>query len=345
MIVEYISVVTGKRCIDDDVLFTRRLQFIRGVEPSKLVIVPKKGAPLGAQRVLKIVADTIDTGIGGDAEITFNLDGDLTLPLVDMGLDPETKAKNGDQGISDYSPSFGGLIPADTAKPNYSILDPLNYVGGYPKADNGGNGDPGGKGGGGAKGFGGPVLEIWTKQIDGDGLIIDLRGQEGGDGGPGGTGQRGGDGQAGSVAAPATDATWIGVPNVICKQGPGLGGDGGRGGNAGCGGDGGTGGNGGVFKLFYTSNVNVSKISPMLQGGIGGRAGPAGKPGTGGKAGPSGINVPPCVPALSSADGANGIYCPSDKEGGISKPGENGIDGYSAYFEITDLPQIPELWP
>ena len=29
-----------------------------------------------------------------------------------------------------------------------------------------------------------PVLEIWTKEILGDGLTIDLRGQEGGDGGP-----------------------------------------------------------------------------------------------------------------------------------------------------------------
>ena len=220
MIVELLSLVTGKRLIDDDVLFTHRLQFLPGVEAPKIVIVPKKDAPLGAQRVLKIVADTIDTGSGLNAQITYNLDGDFTLPIVDTGLDPVTKAKNGDKGTPDYSPSLGGIIPADTAEPNYSILDPLHYVGNYPKANSGGDGESGGKGGSGAEGIDAPVLEIWTKEILGDGLTIDLRGQEGGDGGPGGIGQRGGDGQGGSAQSRELRRTgWV-FPMLSVRRDP-----------------------------------------------------------------------------------------------------------------------------
>jgi len=345
MIVTPLFVVTGKVTVDDDIIFTHRLQFVRIAEASQIVIVPKQGAAPGAQRVLKIVADVIDTGIGGDAEITFNLDGDLTWPLVETGLDPETKAKVGDKGQPDF---FLGLppLPADTAQPSFSaITDPLHFVGSYPKALDGGDGQPGGKGSKGARGTNGPILEIWTTEIDGDGMKIDLRGQEGGDGGQGGNGQHGGDGQMGSTAVPGTDSTWIGIPNAICKQGPGLGGDGGRGGIAGCGGDGGDGGNGGVFKLFYTAGVNLNKITPMLQGGKGGKEGPTGEPGKGGKAGPAGANLPPCLPALSSADGPDGRRCPSGKEGGISQPGIDGADGNTFEFGITALPKIPGLWP
>jgi hypothetical protein len=303
MIVTPLFVVTGKVTVDDDVIFCHRLHFLRVAEPSKLVIVPKKGAGRGAQRVLKIVAGTIDTGAGGDAEITFNLDGDLTLPLVDTGLDPETKAKPGVKG------------------------------------------KPGGKGGQGVKGTDGPILEIWTKEIVGKGLIIDLRGQEGGDGGRGGNGQIGGNGQMGSTAVPGTDTSWTGITYFTCKQGPGLGGDGGRGGNAGCGGDGGDGGNGGVFKLFHTAKVDLSKLTPTLQGGKGGRSGPSGKPGKGGKSGPPGVNFPPCLPALFSNDGRSGLECYSEKEGGISKPGQDGSNGYYVKYVIKTLPKIPGLWP
>ena len=336
-------VVSGKVRIDDDVLFCHRLHFLRLAEPSKLVIIPKNGAKPGAQRVLKIVAGTIDTGEGGDAEITFNLDGDITLPFVDTGLDPETKAKTGDKGRPDYNQ--GPILP-DIAQPNFDmLLDPLHYVGSYPKAMAGGDGKPGGKGGKGAKGTDGPILEIWTKEIVGHGLIIDLRGQEGGDGGKGGNGQIGGNGQKGSTAVPGTDTSWIGVPCPLCKQGPGLGGDGGRGGAAGCGGDGGDGGNGGVFKLFHTATVDLSKLTPMLQGGKGGRAGPSVKPGKGGKAGPPGTNLPPCLPALNSAEGCSGLACDSEGEGGISQVGQDGSDGYYITNEITTLPKIPGLWP
>src|SRR5438552_18660445 len=90
MIVQDIFAVSGKTNVDDDIIFCRRLQFLTPLE-SRLVIVPKKGALPGAQRMLKIVADVVDaTTAPGVAEITYNLDGDVTLPLVENGLDPET---------------------------------------------------------------------------------------------------------------------------------------------------------------------------------------------------------------------------------------------------------------
>lgn len=341
MIVTSLLIVTGNYTVDDDVIFTNRLQFM---PKSKLVILPKKGAAPGAQRMLKIVANTIDTGIGGDAEITFNLDDDLMIPFTETGLDAETKAKNGTEGRPSFFQGLGP-VPADIAKPNYDILlDPLRYVGNYPKAEDGGDGQPGGKGEKGARGTDGPILEIWTKQIDGDGLIIDLKGQEGGDGGPGGNGQYGGNGQMGSTSVAGTEHVWC-IPNPICKQGAGLGGDGGRGGDAGFGGDGGDGGNGGILKLFYTANVDLSKIKPpMLQRGKGGRPGPCGKPGKGGKYGPAGLNpLPPCLPALTSRPGIDGRYC-EEMDGGISQAGQDGVDGYAYKDVVTEIPKIPGLW-
>lgn len=343
MIVTPVLIVTGYMRVDDDAIFTRRLQFV-GL--SKLVIVPKKDADPSAPRVLKIVADTIDTSLATGAEITYDLDtSDLIPPTPltgDMGLDPETKAKNGVDGTPNYSHGIGGLLP-DTADPNYDPL--LGPEGDYPKAENGGDGQPGGRGGKGVRGMNGPILEIWTKEILGNGLTIDLRGQNGGDGGKGGNGQYGGKGQKGSTAVPGTGETWLGVPTARCVRGPGMGGDGGKGGNAGCGGDGGDGGNGGVVKLFYTAGVDRSKISSMLQRGMGGAPGSAGTAGKGGKAGPPGLNLPPCVQALSSSDGADGLSCPSEKEGGIAQRGQDGKDG--AFFEylVTEIPQIPGLWP
>jgi len=338
-----IYTVSGKTYVDDDVIYCRRLTFVN-VGENKLVIVPKKGAASGAKRVLKIVTDLVDTQLGGGvSEITYNLDGDLTLPLIDNGLDPKTKAKIGDSG----TPNFfqGPFPPADTASPNFdAILDPLHYVGSYPRALDGGDGKPGGKGGKGAKGTDGPIVEIWTKEIVGPGLKIDLKGQEGGDGGPGGNGQYGGNGQMGSTAVSGTGATWLGVPTLICKQGPGLGGDGGRGGDAGCGGDGGDGGNGGVVKLFYTAGVNVSKLTNLLQKGKGGLGVPSGTPGKGGKSGPAGVNLPPCLPALLSQDGRDGSACDKGKEGGIVQDGLDGVDGYFYYQLVTAIPQLPGLW-
>jgi len=350
MIVTEIFTVTGNTDVDDDIIFCRRLAFVG--PNAQLVIKPKKGAPQGAQRILKIVTNVIDSTLaGGSGEITYNLDGDYfpnyeTPVTGDLGLDPETQAKTGDDG----TPSFNqGPIPLpDIASPNFDIiLDPLHFVGNYPRALDGGSGKPGGRGNKGVNGVNAPIVEIWVTEIDGK-LVLDLKGQQGGIGGKGGNGEIAGNGQAGSVAVPGTDTTWLGIPNLTCKQGPGLGGDGGKGGNAGCGGDGGDGGNGGTAKIFYTSAVNLAKVTPNLQKGKGGQPGSPGIAGKGGKSGPAGANLPPCLPALVSQDGADGDPCLSDigdKRGGVAQPGADGIDGKYYTYPIKAIPQMPGLFP
>ncbi len=352
MRVQEIFTVTGKVYVDDDIIFTRRLVFINAGE-AKLVIVPKKGAPPGAQRMLKIVADTVDAqAASGVAEITYNLDGDLTAPLIDNGLDPETPPLpstinfTGAKGSPDYNQGpIPPVLPSDIASPNFDpILDPLHWVGAYPKATAGGDGGNGGKGGKGRKGGNAPILEIWTKEILGD-IEIDLRGQQAGDGGQGGNGQIGGNGQSGSAGVVGVDSNWLGVPSAVCTQPPGMGGDGGRGGNAGCGGDGGDGGNGGVFKVFYVAGADLTKFHRELQGGKGGNAGPPGKPGHGGKGGPNGLNLAQCPSPLASQDGPDGEMCRQDKEGGIAQDGNNGNDGQYYQYQISALPHVPSLFP
>jgi len=350
MIVQEIFTVTGNTDVTDDVIFCRRLEFVG--PDAQLVVRPKSGAPLGAQRLLKIVASVISmTLAGGSGEITYNLDGDYfpkyELPLGDLGLDPETQANTGADGAPNFNQ--GPLPPADTASPNFdALLDPLHWIGPYPKAANGGNGAAGGRGGKGVTGANGPVLEIWTTEIDGV-LNLDLRGQQGGLGGKGGNAQFGGNAQMGSTAVPGTDTTWLGVPNLTCKQGPGLGGDGGIGGNAGCGGDGGDGGNGGTAKVFYTSGVTLTNIHPSLTKGSGGQPGDPGKAGNGGKSGPAGANLPPCLPALVSQDGPGGNPCrpttgDNNKEGGVSQIGADGQDGQYYTFSVKSIPQVPGLF-
>jgi hypothetical protein len=350
MIVTQIFTVTGNTDVDDDIIFCRRLEFIG--PGAQLVVRQKKGSPQGAQRILKIVANVINTTLaGGSGEITFNLDTDFfpsyEIPLGgNSGLDPETQAKTGDDATQSFNQ---GPIPlADIASPNFDlILDPLHYVGSSPKALDGGNGKPGGRGNKGLNGSNGPIVEIWTTEINGD-LVLDLRGQQGGIGGKGGNGQIGGNGQMGSAGVPGTDTTWLGVPNLTCKQRPGIGGNGGMGGNAGCGGDGGDGGNGGVVKVFYTSTVNLAKLKPFIQKGKGGQPGSPGKAAKGGKSGPAGANFPPCLPALTSQDGANGEPCvfePGEKQIGIAQPGADGLDGQFVTYAIKNIPQMPGLFP
>jgi hypothetical protein len=339
-----IYTVTGNTDITDDVLFCGLLEFTG--PDAQLVIKPMPGAKPGARRMLKIVANVIDmTLAGGSGEITFNLDGDylpyVELPIGDNGLDPETPAKPGDPGTPSYN--LGPLPPADVATPNFTPLNPLTYVGSYPKAQNGGDGAPGARGNRGTDGTDGPILEIWTTAINGK-LTLDLRGQVGGVGGNGGNGEGGGNGQMGSAGTPGTGTSWTGVPYAECVQGPGLGGDGGKGGNAGCGGDGGDGGSGGNAKIFYTSGVNLANVVPQLQGGVGGQPGTGGTPGAGGKAGPAGTPVPPCTTALPSQDGSGGESCRSatgdNKGGGVAKAGATGQDGQYSTYSITNLPKI-----
>lgn len=341
MIVTPLVNVVGNYDVTDDVIFCDLLQF-GGIQP-QLVIRPMSGAQPGARRLLKIVAKVIDTTGSTGATITYNLDNNFEVPAgnIPSFADPTTQAKKG----ADGSPNFwqGPLPPANTASPNFSLLlDGPGYIGAFPKGTDGGDGAPGGAGADGAQGLDGPIVEIWTTNITGS-LTIDLRGQQGGDGGNGGNGQFGGAGQGGSVAVPGTDTTWLGVPNLVCNQVAGLGGDGGRGGNAGCGGFGGNGGDGGFVKVFYTSGVNVAALTTMLQGGKGGNGGTAGKPGQGGAAGTPGTNVPPCIPTQNSQNGPDGLACPfsgNDVKGGISQAGGPGQDGQFSSFQVNSIPQI-----
>jgi hypothetical protein len=339
MIVTPLVNVVGNYDVTDDIIFCNLLQF-GGISP-QLVIRPMSGAKVGAQRVLKIVANVIDTTGSTGATITYNLDNNLELPVgnIPSFADPTTPAKKGATG----TPSFwqGPLPPANTASPNFTILDGLGYIGSFPKATDGGDGAPGGRGVTGADGLNGPTVEIWTTNMIGS-LTVDLRGQQGGIGGDGGNGQFGGAGQGGSVAVPGTDTSWTGIPGLVCNQVAGLGGDGGKGGNAGCGGNGGDGGDGGVLKVFYTSGVNLAALTPMLPGGNGGNPGSPGKPGNGGAAGTAGTNVPPCLPTLDSQNGPDGDACPGkDNRGGsISQSGTTGVNGQYATFEITKIPQV-----
>ena len=341
MIVTPVFNVTGNTDVSDDIIFCGLLQFV-GVQP-QLVIRPMTGAKVGAQRVLKIVANIIDMTGSTGATITYNLDNHLELPLgnIPSFTDPTTQAKTGAAG----NPSFNqGPIPLpDVASPTFSLLlDPTHYIGDYPKATDGGDGAPGGQGGTGAQGLNGPVLEIWTTNIIGS-LTLDLRGQQGGDGGKGGNGEFGGDGQGGSQAIPGTDTSWTGVPYVICVQGPGAGGDGGQGGDAGCGGAGGDGGNGGVVKVFYTSGVNLAGLTPMLQGGVGGNPGDPGNPGHGGASGSPGVTVAACATTLTSQNGPAGDPCRSetgDQKGGTALIGKTGSNGTYTTFQIKAIPQV-----
>jgi hypothetical protein len=352
MIVQEIFTVIGKTYVDDDIIFCRHLVFTTPGECS-LVILPKKGALPGAQRMLKIVTDEINSVLApGVAEITYNLDGDITVPLLDNGLDPETPplpvippspSKTGAKGGPDFWQ--GPIPPADTATPNFWLPDPIG--GSYPKAEDGGDGKAGGKGGKGVKGVNGPTLEIWVKQINGD-VEIDLKGQQGGDGGQGGNGQFGGKGQNGALAVSAIDSNWLGVPTSVCKEGPGLGGTGGRGGNAGCGGDGGDGGNGGNLKVFFVAGADLTKLHRNLQKGVGGSPGHPGTEGKGGPAGTPGVNITPCLPALSSQDGPGGDPCrqgDAGEKGGISQSGKDGKDGQYITYQVTSLPHVSSLWP
>ena len=341
MIVTPVFNVTGNTDVTDDIIFCGLLQFV-GLQP-QLVIRPMSGAKVGARRVLKIVANIIDTTGSTGSVITYNLDNNPELPLGNFPsfTDPTTQAKTGSAG----SPNFNqGPIPLpDIASPNFNLLlDGLGYIGDYPKATDGGDGAPGGRGGTGTQGLNGPVLEIWTTNIIGS-LNLDLRGQQGGDGGKGGNGQFGGAGQGGSIGVPGTDTSWTGVPYLVCVQGPGSGGDGGRGGNAGCGGTGGDGGNGGVVKVFYTSGVNLAALTPMLTGGKGGNAGGPGNPGQGGAAGTAGTNVPPCLTTLDSQNGPGGDPCRSetgDQKGGVALDGNPGSNGQYTTFQIKAIPQV-----
>jgi hypothetical protein len=356
MIKTFIFTVAGNTNVDDDVIFCNRLVFT-GPTP-KLVIKPKNEAAPGSQRILKIVADTIDTQGSSDPEITYSLAKEFEwvqvipltpkqkveifeVPFTDKGLDPETQATAGEDGQPNFDHGLPPLPPPPNSVATPDFI-PLLDIGAFPKASSGGNGLPGGKAKIGEKGSNAPVLEIWTKEIVGPKLKLDLRGQKGGDGGAGGNGQFGGKGQTGSPGVGGFDSTWLGVPIPVCVTKPGLGGDGGAGGNAGCGGDGGDGGDGGFIKIFYTAGTNISNFEPLYTKGQGGIAGKPGSPGKGGRAGPPGLTAVECPPALISPDGQDGSRCFLGNADlpGMAIDGKDGADGYYLIRQVANIPRV-----
>ena len=332
--------VLGNYDVTDDIIFCNVLQFV-GISP-QLVIRPVPGSKVGARRLLKIVANIIDTTGSTGATITYNLDNNFEPPAGNFPsfADPTTQAKTGADGTPNAWQ--GPLPPADTASPNFNPIWDTLHAGPYPKAADGGDGYPGGRGGTGRQGMDGPTLEIWTTNVIG-GVTIDLRGQQGGNGGKGGNGQFGGTGQGGSPGITGTDTSWTGVPYVVCVQPPGLPGDGGRGGNAGCGGDGGDGGNGGFVKIFYTSGVNVAALPTMLQGGKGGNPGSPGNPGKGGGAGSLATSIPvACGTGQNAQNGPDGDACRGGdtQKGSIAQPGSPGADGSVKTYVVKNIPQV-----
>src|SRR5580704_3979802 len=69
--------VAGNYDVNDDIIFCDVLQFV-GISP-QLVIRPMPGAKVGARRLLKIVANVIDTTGSTGATITYNMDNNFEL--------------------------------------------------------------------------------------------------------------------------------------------------------------------------------------------------------------------------------------------------------------------------
>ncbi len=149
------------------------------------------------------------------------------------------------------------------------------------------------------------------------------------------------------IRIPGTEESWIGVPNPVCIQQAGLPGDGGKGGNAGCGGDGGDGGNGGTVKIFANlrSELWLRYILSFKRGfgpvGDGGQ--PQGKVVQQVTLGLSASTMQNCF--LSSQNGADGSRCISEGRKSVSQPGADGVDGQYFTRVVSNIPQLPGLWP
>ncbi len=166
----------------------------------------------------------------------------------------------------------------------------------------------------GVDGTDGPIIEIWCLDLTG-GVVIDVRGQDGGQGGPGQTGGRGGRGGKGQPSHSTV---------FDCRRGPGWGGRGGEGGRGGRGGTGGNGGHGGRFSLYAPVAVleRVGQHGFLIEevGGSPGRGGDPGHPGEGGEGGDPGEARGRCRPD-SDRKGATGRR---GNHGEVGAPGRDG---------------------
>ena len=162
----------------------------------------------------------------------------------------------------------------------------------------------------GANGLSGGNLELVADVLRGT-LVVDLRGQEGGDGAAGAAGPPGARGVAGSP----------GVSGVFgCQAGGGNRGPGATGGKGGRGGDGGRGGNGGSLVLSVGRVIQGKGVVANLEGGAGGQAGPGGPGGPPGAGGEGGSGSGFC---------RGGQPGPPGRQGPIGDPGTGGQKGVS----------------
>ena len=208
---------------------------------------------------------------------------------------------------------LGSALPIEQKAPAGSPGGPGRD--GVPGAD-GRSGNPG------IPGRSGPTVYIFVEHIEGESLIVDLRGE---DGGQGGRGQDGGDGGFGGRGEQGVSSLFD------CRRGGGNGGNGGRGGRGGAGGPGGRGGNSGQLVIVSSSISAVAAakffrvdMRPGKPGGPGlpGNGGQGGAPGEGG----SGIGL--------CSGGNRGTSLGSGLEG---PPGDPGPDGATGIFAIAPL--------
>lgn len=160
-----------------------------------------------------------------------------------------------------------------------------------------------------------PSVILVAQEVEGPGLVIDLRGQAGG---TGGVGQTGGDGGAGADGRPAVLGTFS------CKRPPGAGGNGGGAGAGGKGGPGGQGGGGGTLIVVTQASEDsiVKFVRPLLAGGPGGPGGAGGRPGEPGR---GGREAPPEAYCRSAgSDGEDGARAALGQAGDCGEPGFAG---------------------
>jgi hypothetical protein len=285
---------------------------------STLLLAPSPEKGGGPPTTLTIIAKEIN--INGPASIIYSFDG-APAPAYDPGTPkpPQTgTAAGGGDGFS------------------------ASGTGPFPQAANGADGGPGMTGAKGITGFDAPEIQIFVglvKQMPSAMLTINVKGQDGGRGGNAGIGGKGGSGQEGSPST--TSSSWY--DNSQCTQGAGKGGIGGRGGDAGFPGRGGAGGNGGIVNVFTlaTSLPVVQAWTYIVGPGKGGAPGNPGQPGKGGVGGPAGAVNSPCppVPGFGGSNGPDGQSMNAvDPNWSTDYAGQNGQPGYSAQYQIKQVP-------
>lgn len=244
-----------------------------------------------------------------------------------------------DQSSSNYFIVADRIVVEDPEKPGVitwgrTALPPAPPSGqagsGTAGSGAGVNGQPGTNGPTGVTGTAGqraPSLTVFVRTIVNGGLVVDMRGNQGGQGGPGQQGGNGGAGAQGSHASqdyqslPFGGKAWL----PSCASGPGMGGGGGNGGRGGDGGTGGVGGAAGSVTLISLPEHLPTLFQAIRVNVGGGEAGKGGVPGQGGSGGAGGPEGP--LANFCNSAGRNGAPGASGPVGGAGQPGSVGKAG------------------